>query len=268
MNARRILIIGYGAIASELCEALLAETLSTYDVGLLLRSGSPSRKRAPEELTICESIQESAAFGPDLVVEAAGHCAVRESVPELLELGLPVLVSSIGAFHDDKLLARLLKMAVSNGGKLILASGALGALDYMRAVRNAGGLEINYESRKPPKAWRGELKTLNIEADAVEKPLILFKGTAREAAGAYPQNLNVAAAVALAGPGMDQVQVSVVCDPEVSGNTHVLTASSELGNMRIEIANQPSPTNPKTSMIVANSLLAAIRQHFSPLQML
>lgn len=268
MNERRILVIGYGAIASELCAALLGATEAQFRVGLLLRPGSSSRAKAPRHTTICGSIEDVAAFRPDLVVEAAGHGAVGESVPALLGLGLPVLVSSIGALHDDVLLARLLRLAEAHGGRLILASGALGALDYVRAAREADGLDIRYESRKPPAAWKAELQALGVEPETVDRPVTLFEGTAREAAGTYPQNLNVAAAAALAGGGMERVRVSVICDPAATGNTHVLTSSSELGDMRIEIANRPSPANPKTSRIVARSLLAAIRQHFSPLQML
>ena len=98
--------------------------------------------------------------------------------------------------------------------------------------------------------------------------MTLFSGTAREAAAAYPQNLNVAAALALAGPGFEAVEVAVICDPQANGNGHAVAAQSEFGTMRIEIVNKPSPTNPKTSWIVGQSLLAAIEQHFAPVVML
>ncbi|MCV0394334.1 MAG: aspartate dehydrogenase [Rhizobiaceae bacterium] len=268
MKERRILVIGYGAIASDLVSELLASKETNYALGLLLRLGSSSRQKAPENVAICESIDEASAFRPDLVVEAAGHAAVRESVPALLQLGLPVLVSSIGALHDDALLTELVDTADAHGGHIILASGALGGLDYVRATRGANGLDIVYQSRKPPAAWAGELEALGHEVEELSEPVTLFEGTAREAAASYPQNLNVAAALALAGPGFEGVRVAVVCDPAAKGNSHVVTAKSELGTMRIEIVNRPSPANPKSSWVVARSLLAAIRQHFSPLRML
>ena len=196
MMERQILVIGYGAIASELVAALLATTQANYRLGLLLRPGSTSRERAPGGVTVCESIEEAAAFCPDLVVEAAGHGAVSDSVPALIQLGLPVLISSIGALHDQALLSRLLATADAHGGRLILASGALGGLDYLRAVRGAGGLSIGYESRKQPAAWAAELKAIGRQPEEISRPLTLFKGTAREAASIYPQNLNVGAAVA------------------------------------------------------------------------
>lgn len=268
MTERRILVVGFGAIASELVAALLASPEAPCRVAVLLRPGSPSRARVPEGIAVFEKVSEAGAFQADLAVEAAGHGAVRETVPALLEHGLPVLVSSIGALHDDALFGRLVAAAEAGGGRLILASGALGALDYVRAAHGADGLDVAYRSQKPPAAWAGELRALGHDPQHLTEPVTLFEGTAREAAAAYPQNLNVAAALALAGPGMEGVRVAVVCDPAATGNTHIVTASSELGTMRIEIANRPSPDNPKSSWIVARSLLAAIRQYFSPVQML
>ncbi len=268
MSARRVVLIGYGAIAGDIAEALRAAREPGYALAVLLRPGSSSAGRVPKDMPILDGSDAVAAFAPDLVIEAAGHGAVRESVPACLALGLPVLISSIGALHDDALYADLVAAARRGGGRLLLASGALGGLDYVRAVRHAKQLELRYESRKPPAAWAAELRALGHDPAALAAPVTLFSGTAREAAARYPQNLNVAAALALAGPGFEATGVDVVCDPAASGNTHVVRASSEFGTMSLEIANQPSPTNPKSSWIVAQALLAAVDQHFSPVVMM
>lgn len=268
MKPRRIVLIGFGAIAGDLAATLTAARDPGYEIGVLLRPGSASRQRVPAGCTILSAAADLPDFAPDLVVEAAGHEAVRGAVPDCLALGLPVLISSIGALHDDALLQRLVTTAREQGGRLLLASGALGALDYVRAVRGARDLSLRYESRKPPAAWRAELTALGHDPDRLAEPVTLFSGNAREAAAAYPQNLNVAAALALAGPGFEATGVSVVCDPAATGNTHAVSARSEYGTMQLTIANAPSPTNPKSSWIVGSSLLAAIEQHFSPVQML
>lgn len=268
MRARRIVLIGYGAIAGDVAAALGAATPPGYRLAALLRPGSASAERLPQGVSLLDGLDAVAAFAPDLVIEVAGHGAVRESVPACLALGLPVLISSIGALHDDALLADLVAAARRGGGRLLLASGALGGLDYVRAVRHAERLELRYESRKPPAAWAAELRALGQDPAALSAPLTLFSGTAREAAARYPQNLNVAAALALAGPGFEATGVDVVCDPAATGNTHVVRAQSEFGTLSLEIANRPSPTNPKSSWIVAQTLLAAVDQHFSPVVML
>lgn len=265
---RRIALIGYGAIAESLAAGLIACPEPGYDIGVLLKPGSASRERVPEGLSLLSGPDELSIFAPALVVEAAGHGAVRDTVLPCLSQGLPVLISSIGALHDDALFSALVAAAQAGGGKLLLASGALGALDYVRAVRHAAELRLRYQSRKPPGAWSAELRALGHDPAALDRPLSLFSGTAREAAAAYPQNLNVAAALALAGPGFEATQVEVVCDPAASGNEHVVVSESEFGSMTLTIRNRPSPANPKSSWIVGQSLLAAIDQHFSPVVML
>jgi aspartate dehydrogenase len=268
MRPRRVVLIGFGAIAGDVAAALLAEPEPGYELRVLLKPGSASRALVPEGCALLSAAGEVAGFAPDLVVEAAGHAAVRGAVAECLALGLPVLISSIGALHDAALFDDLVTTARRHGGRLLLPSGALGGLDYVRAVSRASQLALRYESRKPPAAWRAQLAALGHDADTLSAPVTLFSGTAREAAAAYPQNLNVAAALALAGPGFEATGVEVVCDPAATGNMHVVNATSEFGTMRLTIANTPSPTNPKSSWIVGRSLLAAIDQHFSPVAML
>ena len=272
MKPRRIVLIGFGAIAGDLAGALLGAASEpgepTCELAVALRPGSASRRRVPSRCSLLEDAAGIVAFAPDLVAEAAGHAALREIVPACLASGLPVLVSSIGALQDDALRADLVAAARRGGGRLLLPSGALGALDYVRAVRHAKTLALRYRSLKPPAAWHAELRALGHDPATLAQPVTLFSGDARAAAAAYPQNLNVAAALALAGPGFEATRVEVVCDPEAMGNTHVVTAESEFGSMSLTIVNRPSPGNSKSSWIVARSLLAAIEQYFSPVLML
>lgn len=268
MNGRRVALIGFGAIAGDLATALLQRGEPGYTLGVLLPAESESRERVPEGCALLSDCEALRAFKPGIVVEAAGHEAVRRTVPQCLALGLPVLISSIGALHDEAFFASLVETAKTSGGRILLPSGALGGVDYVRAVRDAASLSLRYESRKPPAAWREELEKRGYDPAALVEPVTLFSGNAREAASTYPLNLNVAAALALAGPGFDAVEVAVVCDPAARGNSHAITVDCEYGTMRTEIANRPSPNNPKTSWIVSRSLLAAIEQYFSPVVML
>ena len=208
-----------------------------------------------------------ATFGPDLVVEAAGAGAVREHGAACLALGVPLLLSSVGALHDEALRAELVRAAERAGTRIYLPSGALAGLDYVRAARGARDARIRYESRKPPAAWADELDRLGHPA-VPSAPLTLFRGHAREAASRYPQNLNVAATLALAGTGFEATEVAVVIDPEAGGNTHRVSVESEYGHLDATISNRPSPDNPKTSWIVGRSLLAAVEQHFATVMLL
>lgn len=268
MRKRHVALVGFGAIAGDLAETLLARGEPGYALGVLLPAGSASRRRVPEGCALLSDCAELQAFRPQIVVEAAGHEAVRRTVPQCLALGLPVLISSVGALHDEALFSALIEAATASGGRILLPSGALAGIDYVRAASGATSLSVRYESRKPPAAWREELEKRGHDPAGLAGPVTLFSGNAREAAAAYPLNLNVAAALALAGPGFEKVEVAVVCDPAAAANSHAITVDCEYGTMRAEIANRPSPRNPKTSWIVSRSLLAAIEQYFSPVVML
>ena len=259
----RLVILGYGAIAAELIGRLRERETCGLQLAVWLRPGSASVRRVPAEIRVLESVEEVLQFAPDLVVEAAGHEALAAHAGMCLAAGITVLAVSVGALADDALLQRLQAAALRGRSRLKLASGAIGALDYLHAVRAVADLQVGYESRKPAAAWADELHALGL-TPALQEPVLLFEGDAREAARRYPQNLNVAASLALAGAGFERTRVRIVVDPQARGNSHHITASGAFGEISTSITNKPSAANPKTSSVVGLSLLAAIERHFSP----
>ena len=259
----RLVIIGYGAIAAELIQRLRDRHGADCVLAVLLRAGSSSLSKLPAGVTGLSSMDEVLQFKPDLVVEAAGHHAVHQYAQACLAAGLSFVAVSVGAMADEAFFQQLCQAAEHSGAKLIFPSGAIGALDYIRAVRDLPDTQVVYESRKPPSAWADELQRLGI-AQPLTEDVVLFDGHAREAALRYPQNLNVAASLALAGTGFERTQVRIVVDPQAKGNTHRVHATGAFGEMHADITNRPSPDNPKTSWVVGLSLLATVERHFAP----
>ncbi|MGB3539563.1 MAG: aspartate dehydrogenase [Mesorhizobium sp.] len=255
-SARRIGLIGFGAIGRQIQAALSAAKEHT-DVTVLLGAGSPSKALCPPGVKVVHSVDELVAAGPAAVVEAAGASAVRSHVPTLVAAGLPVIVSSVGALADDDLLGRLLAACGDTGGRVIVPGGALGGLDYLRAVAGLADLQVRYTSRKPVAAWSAELRERKIDPTAMHDEFVLFEGGPEEAARLYPRNLNAGLTVALA-VGKDKVRVRVVADPRAGQNIHELEVTSAAGSASMRFANAPSPDNPKTSMLTALSILASL----------
>jgi len=268
-NAKhKIAIIGRGAVAFEIITYALND--ERFDVALILQPGRPpSTESALKQAKVLFGLDELIAWQPDLVIEAAGKTALETYAAPCLAVGVSMIAASVGALADEALYTALRKAAITGRSKLILPSGAVGALDYLSATRFAPSsadtpTRIVYESRKPPTAWRDVLaeRGLPLTPDA---PLTLFEGSAREAAKLFPQNLNVAATIALAGAGLDLTRVSVVVDPAAQGNMHTVTATGSFGSMSARIMNRPSPTNPKTSWVVGLSIIAALDRYFDPI---
>jgi aspartate dehydrogenase len=88
---------------------------------------------------------------------------------------------------------------------------------------------------------------------------VLFEGPAREGVPHFPQNVNIAAVLALAGIGMDRTRLKVVADPGLTLNTHTIRVSGTSGRITLVLENVPSPENPKTSWLACYSALAALQ---------
>ena len=197
----------------------------------------------------------------DHMIDCAGHAALREHGPGILRRGTDLTTVSLGALASDDLYRELDEAAREGSARLLLASGAIGALDCLRAAR-VGALDcVTYTGRKPPLAWRGSPAEAKLDLDDPgESAIAHFEGTARGAATEYPQNANVAAAVALAGVGFDDTQVRLIADPGVSENIHEIRAEGEFGRFSFEIRGRSLPDNAKSSALAAMSVVSQLEQ--------
>jgi aspartate dehydrogenase len=253
---RRIGLVGFGAIGKDVASALLSGSGIAPDLTVLTRKPIPATAGIAWVGNVSDLIQKA----PDIVIEAAGHTAVREYVPHLLEDGIPVVLTSIGALADTALEAKIRNAERRGQSSLILPGGAIGGMDYLRSVAQSPGLVARYCSRKPIAAWRQEIIALGLDPDTATSEILLFEGTAREAALLFPQNLNVALTIALAVGGMDALMVRVVADPNVKRNSHEIEIESAAGRASFVFENTPSATNPKTSAVTALSIVQAVKE--------
>lgn len=257
-KARKVGIIGFGAIGQEVADALLRVPGADYSVVVLMRRPDLP-VRFEERLSATYTVADFLAMQPDIIVEAAGQAAVREYGFAITETGIPFVVSSIGAFADEALHSDMIRRISARGGRILLPTGAIGGLDYIRAIAGLPDARVTYVSRKPPAAWRDELHKLGRTPEDVAEEVVLFEGNAMEAAQRYPKNLNVAATLAVAGLGMERTGVTVMIDPAISVNIHEVEVESCAGIARFRFENLPSEKNPKTSMVTALSVISAVR---------
>lgn len=251
-----VALIGYGAIGRALTSHLRA--------GGGCRLGILSRQPMdfPGDVHPFDTIDALLASRPSLAVEAAGHSAVHDYGPALLEAGISFVIASTGALAEPELLRRLSQCAAAGRARLVISTGAIGGLDYLAAISLEAGSRVRYTTRKPPAAWRDELRALGQDPDALAEAITLFEGAADEAARRYPRNLNAGLAVALT-VGLSRTQVRVIADPQALGNTHEIEAEGPAGNASMRFVNTPSPDNPKTSALTALSLAAAVRRQLN-----
>jgi len=251
-------LIGYGGIARDVVAALRGHSEVKVTTALCRPGRAVQARAALPGIDIVETRDALLARGPDVVAEVAGQQAVAEHGAEVLGRGFDLLVISVGALADAVLFDRLKTAAQTGHSRMLLPAGAIGGLDAIAAMRVGGLAAVRYRSRKPPAAWRGSPAEKIAELDRLSKRTVLYRGTAGEAALLYPQNANVAAAVALAGLGFDATEVELVADPEAPGNVHEIEAEGTAGRFAIQLQGRPSASNPKTSALAALSVARAL----------
>jgi len=259
---RRLALMGYGAITEELlgCVEAGGELASLAVVLVRPQRLAQAQARAAGRFAVIDSLEALLALAPEVVAECAGHGAMRQYAPALLSRGIDVICSSVGVLADREFEVQLARAAAEGGGRVWIPSGAVAGIDGLLAARTAGLNEVTYTSVKPPKAWDGTPGERLLVGAAREERTTFFEGSAREAATQYPQNANVGATVALAGLGLERTRVKLVSDPAATGPLGIIEAAGEFGRMRFEILAYASPRNPKTSLLTAHSLYAALRE--------
>lgn len=261
----RIALIGGGTIARLVLEHIRSGDLENFQVVALLgrAGGAPRASRLAKEFGVPYVAERAAlvAARPQAVIEAASHEAVREHLVPLLEAGVGVVVLSAGALLDDALRAAAERAAVRTGALLYVPSGGIGGLDVLKTACLAGVDEASIQVAKPPAAWKGiaYVEAKGFKLDGLKTPLILFEGSAREGVPHFPQNVNIAAILALGGIGPDRTRLKVVADPALTLNTHTIRVSGRSGRFTLVLENVPAPENPKTSWLACYSALAALK---------
>ena len=201
----------------------------------------------------------------DIVIECLPAAAFMEVAEPTLRAGRTLMVASVG-----QLLAQpqLKDLAARHGGRIIVPTGALIGLDAVTAAAEGEIRSVTMVTRKPPKGLAGapHLVANKIDVENLTAPKLVFSGSAREAVKGFPANVNVAAALSLAGIGPDRTTIEVWADPGLDRNKHTITVDSDSARFSMTIENVPSEENPRTGKITALSVIACLRKLAAPLR--
>jgi aspartate dehydrogenase len=265
MSGTRIAIAGLGAIGRALARRLDEGVPGLELACVAARDHGKAQAWLDEHGIPCPIVPLDAfPAHADLAVEAAPAVLVEQICRPMLAAGKTVMVLSAGA-----LLPRpdLIAFARENGGQIIVPTGALLGLDAVTAAAEGEIHSVRMTTRKPPKGLLGApyLEANGISVEGLNEAKRVFSGTAREAAAGFPANVNVAAALSLAGIGPDRTTIDIWADPAVTRNCHTIEVDADSARFTMTIENIPSE-NPKTGRITALSALAALRKLHAPLR--
>jgi aspartate dehydrogenase len=265
MSVTRVGIAGLGAIGREVARALARGLPGLVLACVAARDQAKAQAWLEREKIVCQLVP-LAAFPQhaDLAVECAPAALLDEICRPMLEAGKEVLVLSCGALLQR---GDLIELAQARGGRILVPTGALIGLDAVAAAAEGTIHSVRMTTRKPPNGLAGApyLVANKISVEGLNEAKRVFSGTAREAALGFPANVNVAAALSLAGIGPDRTMIDIWADPGVSRNCHTIEVDADSARFTMSIENVPSD-NPRTGRIVALSVIASLRKLNAPLR--
>lgn len=269
-NKLKIGIVGCGAIGSYLAKVIVkdfsgeAKLCSLYDIdrdksnklSVGLTGGARLSAHSLEKL-----LQES-----ELVIEAASAKFSWGLARIALSRGKDIMIMSSGGILGR--LKQLTALAKKHNARAYIPSGAISGLDAVRAAGIGGIDKAILTTTKNPLSFKGvkyvEDKGINLAG--IKKDRVLFSGKAKEAVKYFPQNINVAASLSLAGLGGDKTLVRIIASPRVTKNIHEIRIESKAGNVFTRTENILHPDNPKTSYLAALSAAAMLKQILEPVK--
>jgi aspartate dehydrogenase len=251
-------IVGLGAIGRAILKAVEAGKLSVRVAGVTSRNEDTAReflttlKNPPPYLDPAKLITAS-----DLVIEAAGGKIVSELAEKVFASGKDLMVISVGALLDHP---DIIERARRRGRRLYIPSGAIAGLDGIKGASVGAIDHVTITTRKPPAGLEGapHLVQHGISLAGLSEEREVFSGTAREGCRGFPANVNVTAAVSLAGIGPDRTRLRIVAVPGLQRNCHDVEVEGEFGRLHIHVENVPSE-NPRTGKLTALSIIRTIQ---------
>jgi len=266
MITKKVGLAGFGTIGRPVGKALDDGIEGLELVAICVRDRARAAERMagfrkPVPIVGPEELAEAA----DIIVECVPKAAFAAIAEPALKAGrVLVTVSGAGLLEHPE----IIELARSHGARIELATGALLGLDAVRAAAEGTIHEIRMVTRKPPRSLAGApyLAEHGISLDGLDEALKVFEGTAREGARGFPANVNVAAALGLAGIGPDRTRLEIWADPALSRNTHTITVDADSARFTMTIENVPSEENPGTGRITPLSVIATLRGLVAPLR--
>ncbi len=259
-------IVGFGSIGFDVGKRIDQGVENFKLVGITSRTKEKILKKIssfkikPEVLGLEDLCKKC-----DVIIDCAPKIAFKNILLHcLLNKNKLITISGSGILDNFE----SVKNANKYNTQIILASGAILGLDGLRAASEGEIFSVTMITKKPPNALKKAKFVLEkkIILENLSRSKKIFKGSASEGAKAFPANVNVAAAVGLAGIGPDKTSLEIWADPKLTRNTHQVFVKSDSSDFEIKIENIQSKENPGTGKITALSVIACLRGMVSSLK--
>jgi len=251
-------LAGLGAVGLDVARRIVAGIPGLVLTAVSVRDRDKAKRNLPDvgdgiPVVAAEALAQSC----DVIVECLPPQMFRAVAASVIERGKLFMPLSVGQLLENW---DMVERAKQTGARILVPTGGLIGLDAVRAAAEGTIHSVIMITRKPPNGLDGApyLVERGISLKGLNAPRKVFDGAAREGARGFPANVNVAAALSLAGIGPDRTRLEIWADPALDRNTHRIEVEADTARFAMSIENVPSE-NPRTGRIVALSTAAALR---------
>ncbi len=258
----KIGILGCGAIGSRIAVSVqkelkdLCRLSGLYDINP--QKAQTLEKKVSGQKLIKKSLNDL-IHSCDLMVEAVNAPRTDHLIRKALVTKKHVLAMSVGKLlnSDD-----LFKLAQRNRCCLLIPSGAIAGID---AIKSAGLTQIQniiLTTKKPPSNFAdiAYIKEQGIDLSQITKETLIFEGDVDTAVKLFPQNINVAATLALASQAKSKILIRIITAPHLTQNSHEIEMTGDFGQITTKTENMVCPDNPKTSFLAVLSGIQTLKE--------
>ena len=259
----KIGVVGCGAIGSRIAYSVKKELKNCcqltgiYDIDI--RKVEELQKKLKLK-NIAKSSLEELIRNCDCMIEAVNAKNTKTIIKKALMSKKSVLAMSVGKLLNA---ADLFRLAQKNHTHLLIPSGAIAGIDAIKAASLKTVKKLTLTTRKPPRGLKDNpyLVQKGFDLENIKKETVLFDGNANEAVKCFPQNINVAATLAMASHLKTKLRIRILTSPRYKTNSHEIEMAGDFGTLITRTENVPCPDNPKTSYLAVLSGIQTLKQY-------
>jgi aspartate dehydrogenase len=259
----RIGIVGCGAIGSRIAKSLKKELRKECRLTAVFDIDSDKAKKLAQvfhrpkiaKKTLDELIQNS-----DLIVEAINAKSTKDVLLKAIKARKHILAMSVGKLLTHQ---NILALAKRNKCDVLIPSGAIAGIDAIKSASLRHISSVTLTTRKPPAGLANNpyLKQKRLNLNKIKKETVVFDGSVKEAITHFPQNINVAATLALAAHVTSKLRIRILSSPKFKKNSHEIHVKGDFGELTSRTDNVVCPDNPKTSYLAVLSGIQTLKQY-------
>ena len=243
---KRIGLVGFGFIGQYLLAKAEKDDFIQID---FVYDVDPQRTANLKSSLVLTNMNQLPDRNVDLVVEAAHPQAVRDLAPKIITQ-TDLLIFSLTSLADDAFREQMCWCAEAANRRIYIPHGAVLGLDGLHDGREVIDT-VSITTVKHP-------RNLGLADKAILEPVTIYEGSTRGACDKFPRNVNVHAAIALAGLGFDQTVSKIVADPGTDRMAHTIQVKGK--GLQWEIKIESYATGEVTGSYTPESVFQTVRR--------